>query len=155
MVNFTTIQDATSILLVPFVWTDVLRSVCILKRRSLFSFASLPGDDPSVPWVCPPSALQAHLGLPFGIMLCLAAIGNLAAEQDSLPDAIVKVKAEAIEKAIYEWCHPTPDTHELADAAGYTESVGTAEMWRFVLFFCFPFLFFPVLSSSSLPRFPY
>ncbi|GAA6035944.1 hypothetical protein JCM8097_005178 [Rhodosporidiobolus ruineniae] len=134
ILDLSSIQDSLPILLIPYAWTDVLRSVTVPKRRTLFAFPSLPGDSASTtssqPWVCPPSAVQAHLGLPVHLMLCLSAVANLSSEMDALPDEVVKVKAEAIERAIRDFRPPPPDAQDLAEGALYLEKVGTAEMWR-------------------------
>ncbi|GAA5900964.1 hypothetical protein JCM6882_005990 [Rhodosporidiobolus microsporus] len=134
MLQFDSINDATSIILICYAWTDVLRCLHQPKRRPVFSFPSLPGDlassTSSVPWQPPPSIVQAHLGLPLALLLCLAAVANLSAEMDALPDEIVKAKAEAIERAIREWRPPPPDAQDLVDGSLYLEKVGTAEMWR-------------------------
>ncbi|GAA5972493.1 hypothetical protein JCM11641_001869 [Rhodosporidiobolus odoratus] len=124
------LQDDAHAMLYLFAWTDVLRSMVTPKRRILFNYPSLPGDSPS-PWILPPCAISTHLGFPVHLMLCFASIANLGAEMDALPDAVVQVKADAIEQAIRDWRFPSPpDAQEPADGVMYLEKVGTAEMWR-------------------------
>ena len=65
-------------------------------------------------------------------MLCAAAIANLSAERDALPDELVKAKATAIETAIRRWRPPALSAHDLSDSAKYLEQVSTGEMWRHV-----------------------
>ncbi|GAA5821762.1 hypothetical protein JCM11251_001011 [Rhodosporidiobolus azoricus] len=143
--------DATSIILIAYAWTDVLRCLHQPKRRPLFAFPSLPGDSASssssTPWQAPSSIVQAHLGLPLGLLLCIAAIANLSAEMDALPDEVVKAKAEAIERAIRDHRPPTPDAQDLADGGLFVEKVGTAEMWRHA---CIIFLHQAVYSHGPL-----
>ncbi|GAA5950339.1 hypothetical protein JCM10213_005812 [Rhodosporidiobolus nylandii] len=134
MLELSAQQEGVQTLLSMYAWTDVLRSLTTPKRRPLFSYpaGALPGDSSaSSPWVQPPCALATHLGFPAGLMFCFAAVANLAAEADALPDAVITVKVEAIEQAIREWRFPNPpDASELQDGLLYVEKVATAEMWR-------------------------
>ncbi|GAA5829961.1 hypothetical protein JCM11251_007949 [Rhodosporidiobolus azoricus] len=146
----------SSVLLSTFGWTDCVRCICIPGRRTIFTYLHLPGDpDPSNPSTLitdsssPPSDIQVHFGLPVGLMLCIAATTNLAAEMDALPDEVVRVKAEAIEKAARGWKAPIPDAQELADGAAYLEKLSTAEMWRHAVIV---FLYQSVHKHGSLSR---
>lgn len=120
-----------------FAYTDVLHTVCIPRRRTLFAFTSLPGD-PDTPVNTPSPintdetdrAVEIHLGLPVGLLLCIAATSNLSAEAGAFPDEIVAVKAQAIEKAIRDWRPLAPDAAALVDSTAYIDELSTAEMWR-------------------------
>lgn len=122
-----------------FAYTDVLHTVCIPRRRTLFAFTSLPGD-PDTPANAPSPintdetdrAVEIHLGLPVGLLLCIAATSNLSAEAGAFPDEIVAVKAQAIEKAIRDWRPLAPDAAALVDSTAYIDELSTAEMWRHV-----------------------
>ncbi|GAA6035870.1 hypothetical protein JCM8097_005747 [Rhodosporidiobolus ruineniae] len=145
-----------SVLLATFAWTDTIRCLCIPGRRTVFTFPSLPGDpSPDSPNTLitdvssVASDLPAHLGLPVGLMLCIAATTNLAAEMDALPDEVIKVKADAIEKATRGWRPPPPDSHDLADGAAYVEKLSTVEMWRHAIVI---FLYQVVHKHGSLSR---
>lgn len=122
-----------------FAYTDVLHTICIPRRRTLFAFASLPGDPATPSDVSTPNtgdeadrAVEIHLGLPVGLLLCLAAISNLSAEMGSFPEEVVALKAQAIEKTIRDWRPLAPDAAALADSAAYIDELSTAEMWRHV-----------------------
>ncbi|GAA5911505.1 hypothetical protein JCM6882_000521 [Rhodosporidiobolus microsporus] len=147
------------IAVVCYAWSDILRHLHEPKHRPLYSYPSLPGDSASLtsaaPWQPPPSTLQYHRGLPFTLLLCIAAIGQLEFEKDALPDEMVKLKADYIEKTIREWVPGSPEVNELADASAYLDKVGSAEMWRHA---CIIFLhqaihqhgpLHPVISSSA------
>lgn len=138
-----------------FAYTDVLHTVCIPRRRTLFAFASLPGD-PSTPANAPSPissdetdrAVEIHLGLPVGLLLCLAATSNLSAEMGAFPDEVVAAKAQAIEKAIRDWRPLAPDAAALADSTAYIDELSTAEMWRHV---CRARSFASLLRTLTLP----
>ncbi|GAA6007590.1 hypothetical protein JCM10207_006396 [Rhodosporidiobolus poonsookiae] len=145
-----------TVILSSFAWTDAIRTLCIPGRRTVFNFTHLPGDpDPSQPTKLITdvstiaSEVQVHLGLPVGLMLCLAAIANLSAEMDALPDEVVRVKADAIEKAVRGWRSPVPDAQDLAEGAAFMEKLSTAEMWRWALII---FLYQAVHKHGSLSR---
>ncbi|GAA5900960.1 hypothetical protein JCM6882_005989 [Rhodosporidiobolus microsporus] len=159
VLRFHPMTHTTDIAVVCYAWSDILRHLYEPKRRPLYSFSSLPGDSASListtPWQPPPSAIQYHRGLPFALLLCIAAIGQLEFEKDALPDEMVKIKADYIEKTIREWVPGSPDVNELADASAYLDKVGSAEMWRHA---CIIFLhqaihqhgpLHPVISSSA------
>jgi hypothetical protein len=122
-----------------FAYTDVLHTVCIPRRRTLFAFTSLPGD-PDTPINAPSPintdetdrAVEIHLGLPVGLLLCIAATSNLSAEAGAFPDEVVAVKAQAIEKTIRDWRPLAPDAAALVDSTAYIDELSTAEMWRHV-----------------------
>ncbi|GAA5856196.1 hypothetical protein JCM8547_000814 [Rhodosporidiobolus lusitaniae] len=132
-IDFDMPPTALGLLLPPYAWTDVLRSMCVPKKRTLFHYSNLPGDSSfssSAGWTAPPSNIQAHLGFPFPLMLSLAATVNLNAEMDALPDAVVAVKAEAIEQAVRDWRPPPPDGQDSLNSSLWMEKIGTGEMWR-------------------------
>lgn len=113
-----------------FAYTDVLHTVCIPRRRTLFAFTGLPGDPGTpTPGSVPPStdpndrAIETHLGLPVGLLLCLAATSNLSAEMGSFPDEVVAAKAQAIERAIRDWRPLPPDASALADSTAYIDEL--------------------------------
>lgn len=134
------IRDSANVLLTVVAWSDCIRCICIPRRRTLFAFSNLPGEpahNSSSSAVVDdvtsqPYDVNAHQGLPVGLMLCVAATANLACEMDALPDEVVRVKAQGIENAVREWKPPPPDAQDLADSAGYVEKVSTSEMWRHV-----------------------
>ncbi|CEQ43216.1 SPOSA6832_05123 [Sporobolomyces salmonicolor] len=143
-------------LLSTFAWTDAVRCICIPGRRTVFTFSNMPGDpSPTSPGTVltdvssSASDIQVHLGLPVGLMLCIAAIANFAFEMDALPEEVVKVKAEAIEKAVRGWRPPVPDVQELADGTTFVEKVSTAEMWRHAIII---FLYQTVHGHACLSR---
>lgn len=130
-------RDPETLLLAIFGWHDVVRCITSGKRRVLFTYTCLPGE----PSAANPSVLvddvnsvlcelPVLLGLPVGLMLCAAAIANLSAERDALPDEVVKAKAAAIETAIRGWRPPALSAHDLADSAKFLERISTGEMWR-------------------------
>ncbi|KWU43276.1 hypothetical protein RHOSPDRAFT_35149 [Rhodotorula sp. JG-1b] len=140
LLDLSAIRDSANVLLTVVAWSDCIRCICIPRRRTLFAFSNLPGepahsnsssssavvDDVT----SQPYDVNAHQGLPVGLMLCVAATANLACEMDALPDEVVRVKAQGIENAVREWKPPPPDAQDLADSAGYVEKVSTSEMWR-------------------------
>lgn len=122
-----------------FAYTDVLHTICIPRRRTLFAFTSLPGDSATPTDVSTPNtgddtdrAVEIHLGLPVGLLLCLAAISNLSAEMAAFPEEVVALKAHAIEKTIRDWRPLAPDAAALADSISYLDNLATCEMWRYV-----------------------
>lgn len=132
-------RDPKNVLLSAVAWSDCVRCICIPRRRTIFAFSGLPGE----PSATTPEAvvsdvsshsnsIDAHLGLPLGLLLCVAATANLGAEMDALPDEVVRVKAAAIENAIREWKPAPPNIEDLADSAWYIDKLSSAEMWRHV-----------------------
>ncbi|GAA5863028.1 hypothetical protein JCM1840_002441 [Sporobolomyces johnsonii] len=148
------IRDSANVILATFAYTDCIRCICIPRRRTIFAFSHLPGEpSPSSASLLssanPPNShsIETHLGLPVGLLLCIAAIANLSTEMEALPDEVVKVKAEAVEKAIREW-RPAPlEEGQTADSAGYIEKLSTAEMWRHA---CIIFLYQAVHRHGAL-----
>ncbi|KAG0658781.1 hypothetical protein C6P46_005646 [Rhodotorula mucilaginosa] len=140
LLDLSAIRDSANVLLTVVAWSDCIRCICIPRRRTLFAFSNLPGEpahsnSSSTSAVVDdvtsqPYDVNAHQGLPVGLMLCVAATANLACEMDALPDEVVRVKAQGIENAVREWKPPPPDAQDLADSAGYVEKVSTSEMWR-------------------------
>ncbi|GAA5848874.1 hypothetical protein JCM9279_002971 [Rhodotorula babjevae] len=137
LLDLSSVRDPETLLLAIFGWHDVVRCITSGKRRVLFTYTCLPGEpsaaDSSVlvddvnSVVC---ELPVLLGLPVGLMVCAAAISNLSAERDALPDEVVKAKAAAIETAIRGWRPPALSAHDLADSAKFLERISTGEMWR-------------------------
>ncbi|GAA6049995.1 hypothetical protein JCM3770_001904 [Rhodotorula araucariae] len=137
LLDLSSIRDPEKLLLAIFGWHDCIRCIASGKRRILFAFSYLPGEptapgssvliDDVNPVVC---ELPVLLGLPVGLMLCAAAIANLSAERDALPEEVVKAKAAAIEAAIQGWRPPAVSAHDLSDSAKYLERISTGEMWR-------------------------
>ncbi|BGP15471.1 hypothetical protein JCM10213v2_003450 [Rhodosporidiobolus nylandii] len=145
-----------SVLLSTFGWTDCVRCLCIPGRRTIFTYSNLPGEPhPESPNLLltdvssVPSDVQVHLGLPVGLMLCIAATANLSTEMEALPDELVRFKADAIEKAIRGWRQPIADPSELADGAAFMEKLSTAEMWRHAIII---FLYQVVHKHGSLSK---
>ncbi|BGP47012.1 hypothetical protein JCM10450v2_002864 [Rhodotorula kratochvilovae] len=137
LLDLSSIRDPEKLLLAIFGWHDCIRCITSGKRRILFAFSYLPGE-PTAPGssvliddvnsvVC---EMPVLLGLPVGLMLCAAAIANLSAERDALPDELVKAKATAIEAAVRGWRPPALSAHDLPDSAKYLERISTGEMWR-------------------------
>ncbi|GAA5893787.1 hypothetical protein JCM8208_001244 [Rhodotorula glutinis] len=137
LLDLSAVRDPETLLLAIFGWHDVVRCITSGKRRVLFTYTCLPGEpsaaNPSVlvddvnSVVC---ELPVLLGLPVGLMVCAAAIANLSAERDALPEEVVKAKAAAIETAIRGWRPPALSAHDLADSAKFLERISTGEMWR-------------------------
>ncbi|KPV77276.1 uncharacterized protein RHOBADRAFT_51156 [Rhodotorula graminis WP1] len=137
LLDLSSVRDPETLLLAIFGWHDVVRCITSGKRRVLFTYTCLPGEpsaaNPSVlvddvnSVVC---ELPVLLGLPVGLMVCAAAIANLSAERDALPEEVVKAKAAAIETAIRGWRPPALSAHDLADSAKFLERISTGEMWR-------------------------
>ncbi|BGP39460.1 hypothetical protein JCM10449v2_003410 [Rhodotorula kratochvilovae] len=136
-IDFSDMRDPKNVLLSAVAWSDCVRCICIPRRRTIFAFTGLPGE----PSATTPEAvvsdvsahsnsIDAHLGLPLGLLLCVAATANLGAEMDALPDEVVRVKAAAIENAVREWKPAPPNIEDLADSAWYIDKLSTAEMWR-------------------------
>ncbi|GAA5866706.1 hypothetical protein JCM8547_002731 [Rhodosporidiobolus lusitaniae] len=147
---------SASVLLSTFAWTDCIRCICIPGRRTVFTYSHLPGDpnpEATSTLISDVSAQQSdlsvHLGLPVGLMLCISATTNLAAEAEALPDEVVRVKAAAIEKAARGWRPPPPDPQDLADGAAYLEKLSSAEMWRHAIII---FLYQVVHKHGSLSK---
>lgn len=137
--DLSAMRDPANALLTAIACTDCLRCISIPGRRTIFSFPDLPGD----PSNGTPSAVvsdvsahklnvDTHLGLPVGLLLCVAATTNLSCDMEALPDELVRVKADAIEAAIRGWRPPPPSPHELADPVSFHDKASTAEMWRYV-----------------------
>lgn len=109
------------------------------RQLQVFAFSNLPGEastsSPSTVLAdvntSESHSIETHLGLPVGLLLCIAATANLSAEMEALPDEVVKYKGEAIEKAIRSW-RPAPLDSGNNDSAAYIEKLATAEMWRHV-----------------------
>lgn len=157
--DLSAIRSSVDVLFAAFAWSDCIRCICIPKRRTVsrasdesrlhtahhvsipqvFAFSNLPGE----PSASSPStvladvnpseshSIETHLGLPVGLLLCIAATANLSAEMEALPDEVVKFKGDAIEKAIRNW-RPAPLDNGSTDSAAYIEKLATAEMWRYV-----------------------
>ncbi|KAL7337586.1 cytoplasmic protein [Rhodotorula toruloides] len=136
--DLSAMRDPANALLTAIACTDCLRCISIPGRRTIFSFPDLPGD----PSNGTPSAVvsdvsahklnvDTHLGLPVGLLLCVAATTNLSCDMEALPDELVRVKADAIEAAIRGWRPPPPSPHELADPVSFHDKASTAEMWRY------------------------
>ncbi|GAA6057367.1 hypothetical protein JCM3770_005728 [Rhodotorula araucariae] len=136
-IDFSDMRDPKNVLLSAVAWSDCVRCICVPRRRTIFAFTGLPGE----PSATTPEAvvsdvsahsnsIDAHLGLPLGLLLCVAATANLGAEIDALPDEVVRVKAAAIENATREWKPAPPNIEDLADSAWYIDKLSTAEMWR-------------------------
>ncbi|TNY23010.1 hypothetical protein DMC30DRAFT_87484 [Rhodotorula diobovata] len=136
-IDLSDMRDPKNVLLSAVAWSDCVRCICVPRRRTIFAFSGLPGE----PSATTPEAvvsdvsshsnsIDAHLGLPLGLLLCVAATANLSAEMDALPDEVVRVKAAAIENAIREWKPAPPNIEDLADSAWYIDKLSTAEMWR-------------------------
>ncbi|GAA5893948.1 hypothetical protein JCM8208_001288 [Rhodotorula glutinis] len=116
-------------------WEDCIRCVTSPRRRPFFSFADLPGEplSPSSSTLRDSvndvrSDIPALGYMPVGLLLCVAAIANLSVDMEALPDAVVKAKASAIERAVRGW-RPLPPVTGL-DSAAFVEQVSTSEMWR-------------------------
>ncbi|GEM06487.1 cytoplasmic protein [Rhodotorula toruloides] len=136
--DLSAMRDPANALLTAIACTDCLCCISIPGRRTIFSFPDLPGD----PSNDTPSAVvsdvsthklnvDTHLGLPLGLLLCVAATTNLSCDMEALPDELVRVKADAIEAAIRGWRPPPPLPHELADPVSFHDKASTAEMWRY------------------------
>ncbi|GAA5928822.1 hypothetical protein JCM1841_003581 [Sporobolomyces salmonicolor] len=152
--DVSTIRDSANVILATFAYTDCIRCICIPRRRTIFAFSHLPGEpSPSSPSLLssanPPNShsIETHLGLPVGLLLCIAAIANLSAEMEALPDEVVRVKAEVVEKAIREWKPAPLEEGQSVDSAAYIEKLSTAEMWRHA---CIIFLYQAVHRHGSL-----
>ncbi|GAA6064092.1 hypothetical protein JCM10212_003450 [Sporobolomyces blumeae] len=174
--DLSSIRNPLDVLLGAFAWTDCIRCICIPKRRTVFAFSNLPGESTSTASASASSSgsldpsssephthsIETHLGLPVGLLLCIAATANLSAEMEALPDEVVKFKGDAIEKAIREWRAPAmplasdPATSGVSgsggpgqgmDSAAWIEKLATAEMWRYA---CILFLYQAVFRHGSL-----
>ncbi|GAA5843728.1 hypothetical protein JCM3766R1_000526 [Sporobolomyces carnicolor] len=152
--DLSAIRSSVDVLYAAFAWTDCIRCICIPKRRTVFAFSNLPGEastsSPSTVLAdvntSESHSIETHLGLPVGLLLCIAATANLSAEMEALPDEVVKYKGEAIEKAIRSW-RPAPLDSGNNDSAAYIEKLATAEMWRHA---CILFLYQAVFRHGSL-----
>ncbi|GAA5845139.1 hypothetical protein JCM9279_005449 [Rhodotorula babjevae] len=136
-IDLSDMRDPKNVLLSAVAWSDCVRCICIPRRRTIFAFSGLPGEpSPTTPEAVVSdvsshsNSIDAHLGLPLGLLLCVAATANLGAEMDALPDEVVRVKAAAIENAIREWKPAPPNIEDLADSAWYIDKLSSAEMWR-------------------------
>ncbi|GAA6018485.1 hypothetical protein JCM11491_007014 [Sporobolomyces phaffii] len=135
--DLSAIRSSVDVLYAAFAWTDCIRCICIPKRRTVFAFSNLPGEtsasSPSTVLAdvntSESHSIETHLGLPVGLLLCIAATANLSSEMEALPDEVVKFKGDAIEKAIRNW-RPAPLDSGNNDSASYIEKLATAEMWR-------------------------
>ncbi|GAA5977964.1 hypothetical protein JCM5350_006282 [Sporobolomyces pararoseus] len=152
--DLSAIRSSVDVLYAAFAWTDCIRCICIPKRRTVFAFSNLPGEtsasSPSTVLAdvntSESHSIETHLGLPVGLLLCIAATANLGAEMEALPDEVVKFKGEAIEKAIRNW-RPAPLDTGNNDSASYIEKLATAEMWRHA---CILFLYQAVFRHGPL-----
>lgn len=116
---------------------DAIRALSLGNRRTLFDFVGAPGASP-LPSTEPDlslvtsEALSAIMGLPVGIILCIAATCNLAVEATNMPREVFLSKARAIEKSIKTW-RPIAVTPEQAeDSIRVMDAFVTHEMWRHV-----------------------
>ncbi|GAA5941684.1 uncharacterized protein JCM15063_002640 [Sporobolomyces koalae] len=152
--DLSALRSSVDVLYAAFAWTDCIRCMCDPKRRTIFALSNLPGDASSsspstvLADVNPTEShsIETHLGLPVGLLLCIAATANLSAEMEALPDEVVKFKGEAIEKAIRNW-RSAPQAADNNDSAAYIEKVATAEMWRYA---CILFLYQTVFRHGAL-----
>lgn len=122
--NLASLRDSSSMALRAFSYCDVLHCICVPRRRTLFTFTDSSNDASPSPL---PSeidrAIETHIGLPVGLLLCLAATCNLSAEMAGLSPEVIKTKAAVIEKAIKDWRPLTPDAAALADSTAYIDEL--------------------------------
>ncbi|KAK4705356.1 hypothetical protein P7C70_g845, partial [Phenoliferia sp. Uapishka_3] len=138
--DLSSLSGVSNVALGCFAYTDVLASMCMKHRRTIFNIAGLPGDDLSSPSTPPQLAqrqtgdlrLDSHLGLPVGLLLCLAAISNLSVDMAGMDADLVRAKANKIEEAIRNWRLPPPlgGPLETSNSLLWVEEVKTSEMWR-------------------------
>lgn len=133
VLDLSNLADESNIALRCFAYSDVLRTVCIRRRATVFDFVGLPGFTsqpmPTQSKTSPANeAVDTHLGLPVGLLLCLAATSNLSCEASNLSSGVVQEKAKMIESAIRHWRPLAPNGVE--DSLSYLERLVTYEMWR-------------------------
>ncbi|KAK4703559.1 hypothetical protein P7C70_g2654, partial [Phenoliferia sp. Uapishka_3] len=124
------ISDASRISLWAFAYADVLRTVCLPRRKCLFDFAGLPGSPRSEATKSLSDQNFSHFGLPVGLLVCFAAISNLSCDSTTMSPEMVRSKALSIEEAIRDWRPALPDIGSLLDSSAYVDATTTQEMWR-------------------------
>ncbi|KAM0746135.1 hypothetical protein T439DRAFT_360706 [Meredithblackwellia eburnea MCA 4105] len=133
----------SSVALRCFAYTDVLATVCLKHRRTVFDICDLPGDENGSTTQSRSTydedavqtgdfRLDSHLGLPVGLLLCLAATSNLSVDMATMDPEVVKAKAAKIEREIRSWrpAPPAGGTLETSNSLAYLEDLRTSEMWR-------------------------
>ncbi|KAK4046875.1 hypothetical protein OIV83_005771 [Microbotryomycetes sp. JL201] len=125
------------ILLRSFAYVDTLRNFCLFnKRRCLFDLTCAPASGPDgsrrLPKQFPTNSVKL-MGLPVGLLLCLASIVNLSVDKDELLDEqLVQERSKVIETSIREWqpADPRSDQALQLDSVRLVDDVVTQEMWR-------------------------
>lgn len=102
-----------------FAAMDVIRNVCLRGRRSLFTFthAGAPVDISITPAPAPlpiehenaehsifgHATFQALMGLPVGLLYCIAATSDLALDEATMTKEVFKTRTDWIEQSIRKW----------------------------------------------------
>ena len=81
------------------------------------------------------SRFESHLGLPVGLLLCLAATSNLSLEMVDLESSVVQYRRERIETAIRRWRPQRIPGGDHSDSVSHLEEVRIHEIWRQVSIF--------------------
>lgn len=133
-INFETLTEPEVVPLRCFAYAEVLGAVYTKGRRTIFDIAHLPDadDDAPTPGALPSgdARFETHLGLPVGILLCLAAVSNLSVQLDSLESDVVERRRDMIEAAIRQWRPSRIPGGEGSDSVSFLEEVRISEIWR-------------------------
>lgn len=118
------------------VYASVFHTITFRNRLTVFDLSAAPVlEPPSVsPEPVTSDALRVRLGLPVELLLCLAAIANLAAQKPAMDVSQFREESDAIEVAIKRW-RSEPVGGEVIDSAAYISDLATFEIWRQVSLF--------------------
>ncbi|KAM0750783.1 hypothetical protein T439DRAFT_380644 [Meredithblackwellia eburnea MCA 4105] len=115
-----------------FVYADVFRTMCVRNRRTVFDLSkALPLVDlPSWDEFTTSEALRVRLGLPVELLLCFAAVSNLAVDKPNMDPAEFLEAASGIESSIKRWRSDPRTAGDMEDSSGYISDLANFEMWR-------------------------
>lgn len=116
-----------------FAYADVLRTMCIRGRPTTFELIATPNASPDSPDGLTSRSISVHLGLPAGLLICLAVTSNLVCCESVLSVEEVKERGAAIERDILAW-RPEVEKDDVLDSAQYVSDIATQELWRHVRF---------------------
>lgn len=131
--DFSTLEAHNQCLRV-IAFTDVMRTICLGNRKTLFDLAGQPGDhrtnsERGRHEGTTSGACSTFLGLHVDLLLCFAASSNLSVDMATLALEEVRTKALIIENAIRAWRAAPPDAETLRDNS-FAATTATQEMWR-------------------------
>ncbi|GAA6007982.1 hypothetical protein JCM10207_006987 [Rhodosporidiobolus poonsookiae] len=123
------LSDPRSFVIVTTALHDLADAMVNVRRRPLFTFPDL-SDPAFASSASRVDDFRHYCGLPTQLMLCIAAIANLALDMEALPEEVTKAKADQIEAVIRSWRPAPPEMSDILEGAPYLNKLSTAEMWR-------------------------